>query len=64
MKSFLDDLNAIKDYVEGCLEDIIEYRNASNDSVHRDEILVVVNDHCSVMQDLLRQAMANGSLLF
>ena len=38
---------------ERCIKDITEYANAAQDSQHRDDILLVVEDHRSVMKDII-----------
>ena len=42
---------------------ITEYANAAQDSQHRDDILLVVEDHRSVMKDITRDGLANDDLL-
>ena len=42
---------------------ITEYANAAQDSQHRDDILLVVEDDCSVMKDITRDGLANNNLL-
>ena len=59
MKIFLKDLKVINNASERCTKDITEYRNAAQDSDHREDILLVVNDHRDVFQFLRREALAN-----
>ena len=59
LQSFLSDLEVVNDAAERCIKDIQDYRNVANDSIHREEVLLVVNDHRDVFQDLRRQALAN-----
>ena len=42
---------------------ITEYTNAAQDSQHQDDILLVVEDHRSVMKDITRDGLANNNLL-
>ena len=58
----LKDLKVINDYAERYIKDITEYANAAQDSQHRD-ILLVVEDHRSVMKDITRDGLANNNLL-
>ena len=60
--AFLSDLKVVNDAAERCIKDIQEYKNAANDSAHRKDILLVVNDHRDVFQFLRRQALANMRL--
>ena len=60
---WLKDLKVVNDCVERCIKDITEYANAAQDSQHRDDILLVVEDHRSVMKDITRDGLANNNLL-
>ena len=42
---------------------ITEYANAAQDSQHRDDILLVVEDYRSLMKDITRDGLANNNLL-
>ena len=42
---------------------ITEYANAAQDSQHRDDILLVVEDHRSVMKDITPDGLANNYLI-
>ena len=42
---------------------ITEYANAAQDSQHQDDILLVVEDHRSVMKDITPDGLANNDLL-
>ena len=59
----LKDLKVINDYAERYIKDITEYANAAQDSQHRDDILLVVEDHRSVMKDITPDGLANNDLL-
>ena len=62
VQEFLKDLKVVNDIAEQCVKDITEYANTAKDSAHRDEILLVVNDHRFALQDLRRGALANANL--
>ena len=57
------DLKVVNDITEKCIKDITEYADEAQDSIHRDEMLLVVNDHRFVFSDLRRAALDNASLL-
>ena len=59
----LKDLKVINDYAERYRKDITEYANAAQDSQHQDDILLVVEDHRSVMKDITPDGLANNDLL-
>ena len=42
---------------------ITEYANAAQDSQHRDDILLVVEDYRSLMKDITRDGLANNLLI-
>ena len=42
---------------------ITEYANAAQDSQHRDDILLVVENHHSVMKEITCDGLANNNLL-
>ncbi len=56
--SFIQDLSVVNDVAERCIKDITEYAEMARDSAHREKILLVVNDHREVFQDLRRDALA------
>ena len=56
--AFLHDLSVVNDVAERCVKDIGEYAEMARDSTHRENILIVVNDHREVFQDLRRDALA------
>ena len=57
MRDLVRDLKVVNDLAERCIKDIQEYANLAKDSVHRDNILLVVSDHRGVFQDLRKQAL-------
>ena len=60
---WLRDLKVVNDCAERCIKDITEYANVCKDSVHRDEIIMVVEDHRFVLQDITRDGLANANLI-
>ncbi len=59
MGEFLKDLSVVNDSAERCVKDITEYAVMARDSAHREDILLVVNDHRFVFPELRRDALAN-----
>ena len=57
-KDFLSDLKVVNDAAERCNKDVTEYADMARDSAHRENILLVVNDHRGVFQELRREALA------
>ncbi len=55
---FLGDLSVVNDAAERCVKDITEYAEMARDSAHRERILLVVNDHRNVFQELRKDALA------
>ena len=58
VNDFLKDLKVVNAIAEQCVKDITEYADTTKD---RDEILLVVNDHRFVFNDLRRAALANAN---
>ena len=57
IQHFLKDLKVVNDAAERCIKDITEYANHARDSVHREDILHVVNDYRHVFKDLRKDAL-------
>ena len=62
IKAFLKDLQVVNDIAEPCIQDVTNYANTTKDSVHRDEILLVVSDQRFVFNDLTRNGLDNARL--
>ena len=62
VRDWLKELKVVNDCAERCIKDITEYANAAQDSQHRDNILLVVEDHRFVMKDITRDGLANANL--
>ena len=62
MRNFHTDLKVVNNAAERCIKDIQKYRGSARDSIHREKVLLVVNDHRDVFQDLRRQALSNMSI--
>ena len=60
---WLCDLKVVNDCVERCIKDITEYANVCKDSEHRDEIILVFEDHRFVLRDITRVGLANANLI-
>jgi predicted PilT family ATPase len=58
MKAFLADLSLVNDAVERCSKDVTEYAEMTPDSARREDILLVVNHHRWVFQELRKEALA------
>ena len=52
-------LCAMNDTAERCIKSITDYTAATQDSVYREDILLVGNSHREVFQDLRKAALAN-----
>ena len=59
MSQFWINLKVVNDSAEWLIKDISEYCNTTDDTEDMEDILLLVNDHCDVMQDLRRTALAN-----
>ena len=57
MESFLTDLTVANDLAERCVKEVQEYKDATKDPEHRDEILLVATDHHPVFKDLSKKAL-------
>ena len=57
MESFLKELKVVNDLAERCVKDVQEYKDATKDPEHRDEILLVATDHRPVFKDLSKKAL-------
>ena len=55
---FLGDLSVVNNATERCVKDITEYAEMARDSAHREKILLEVNDHRNVFQELRKDALA------
>lgn len=53
----LHDLKVVNDLAERCVKDVEEFRNASKDPEHRDNVLLVGTDHRDVFKDLRKSAL-------
>ena len=63
MQAWLRNLKVVNDCAERCIKDITEYANVCKDSVHRDNIILVVQDHRYVLRDITREGLDNVNLL-
>ena len=60
MRDWLWDLKVVNDC---CEQDITQYANRTKDSIHRDEILLVVEDYHFILRELTRRALADANLV-
>ena len=63
MRAWLRNLKVVNDCAERCIKDITEYANVCRDSVHRDNIILVVEDHRFVLRDITREGLDNVNLV-
>ena len=63
MRAWLRNLKVVNDCAERCIKDITEYANVCRDSVHCDNIILVVEDHCFVLRDITREGLDNVNLV-
>lgn len=57
IQRYLRDLNCVNDAAERCFEDVTDYRHTVQDSVHRDEVILVVQSYREVFHDLRKGAL-------
>ena len=63
MRDWLWDLKVVNDCCERIIQDITQYANRTKDSIHRDEILLVVEDYRFILRELTRRALADANLV-
>jgi hypothetical protein len=57
-RDYVKGLSVVNDAAERCIKSITDYAAATQDSVYREDILLVGNSHREVFQDLRRAALA------
>ena len=57
-KDYVTGLTVVNDGAERCIKSISDYATATQDSVYREDILVIGNSHREVFQDLRKAALA------
>ena len=63
VRDWLRDLKVVNDCCERIIQDITLYANRTKDSIHRDEILLVVEDYRFILRELTRKALADANLV-
>ncbi len=61
-KHFVEGLCVVNDGAERCIRSIVDFAQATRDSMYREDILLIGNSHREVYQDLRKAALAGLTL--